>query len=146
MKTIARIIALLSAVGVANGSYLTYLFIQKQYFPASITVCDINDTLSCSKILTSPYSKFLGLPICSIAIVVYITIVVLALLAAHKARPQNYFFTIALLTAAATAFNIVYIHNEYVFLKALCIFCVFCTGLVITNLVLSIIGYLKSAR
>lgn len=146
MKILARTIALLSAVGVANGAYLTYLFIQKQYFPELTTVCDINDTLSCSKVLTSPYSQFLGLPICSIAIAVYLAVFVLALLAAKKANPQHYFFAIALLMAAGAVFNIVYIHNEYVFLAALCIFCLFCTGLVITNLILAIIGYAKAAK
>lgn len=147
MKTSAKIIIGCSVLGFLNALYLTVLFIEKTFLGSTgPSVCDINATWSCSDVITSPFSKFLGVPICTVALFIYPAIVILAILALKKKKAKNYFYAISILSAMGMMMNVIYLNNEYAFLNAICLFCTFCLVLIITNLVASIVGYAKAEK
>lgn len=144
-KTHSKILIISSLLGLLNGSYLTWLFINLTYFsPQTQSFCDINSQITCSSIVTSKYAQLFGLPICTIAAGVYLIMIILAILSHRSSTPKNYFFTIALLSSAGAMMNIIYTHNEWLFLKSICALCLFCLVFILTNLVTSILGYLKA--
>ena len=144
-KTYSKILLISSILGLLNGSYLTWLFINLTYFsPQTQSFCDINSQISCSSIVTSRYAQFFGLPICTVAGSVYLIMIILAILSHRSEKPKNYFFAIALLSSAGTMMNIIYTHNEWLFLKSICALCLLCLVFIITNLVTAILGYLKA--
>lgn len=145
MKAAAKTIFILSVLGVINASYLTYLFIQESYLGSTGTsFCDINSTVSCSNVILSPYAQLFGVPICTIALFVYPALIVLSLLALKKKNPQPYFFSIGILSAMGTMMNFIYVYNEFVFIGAFCLLCIICGVFILTNLILSIVGYAKA--
>jgi uncharacterized membrane protein len=145
-RTLSKIILGSSILGVLNGGYLTYLFIKLTYFAGEgASFCDFNNRFTCSSIVTSKYAQFFGLPICTYAMVVYLIMVVLALNTLKKKKnPKNSFYAISVLSGMGMMMNIIYTHNEYVFLNAVCTLCLVCLGLIIINLIASIKGYAKS--
>jgi uncharacterized membrane protein len=147
MKASAKVIIVSSILGFLNALYLTILFVQKSILgDKSSSVCDINSTMSCSSVITSPYSKLFGLPVCTIAMFVYPAIVILAYLALKKKAVKNYFYAISLLATAGMMMNIIYTYIEYEFIRSVCLFCLICLVLIVTNLVMSIRGYSKAAK
>lgn len=144
MKAAAKTIIILSILGVLNAGYLTYLFVQERQGGLTTTFCDINNTLSCSSVITSPYAQLFGVPICTIALFVYPFLILLAALSLKEKTPKDYFFALGILSAMGTTMNLIYIYNEFAYIGAFCILCIVCGLLIITNLIVSIIGYSKS--
>jgi uncharacterized membrane protein len=145
MKIPAKIIIASSSLGFLNALYLTYLFFMKTYYgDKSASVCDINQTLSCSSVITSPFGKLFGLPICTIAMFVYPAILILAVFALKKAKSRNYYYAISILSAMGLMMNVIYLYNEYTFVGAICVLCTTCLVMILTNLVASIVGYSKA--
>lgn len=142
----SKIIISLSVIGTLNASYLTYVFLrktalEKAFGPLNGSLCDINETFSCSKIVTSEYAQFLGVPVCTLALLVYPALITLALLALRNKAPRNYFYAISIISAMGFMLNAVYVYNEYVHLSAICVLCLVCMVIITTNLILSIFGY-----
>ncbi len=143
-KTSALTIITVSLIGMLNAIYLTYLFLQDKWGEAEKSFCDINSSLSCSSVITSKYAQFLGVPVCTIALFVYPVLIVLAWMTLKAKKTRNLFYGISLLSAMGLMLNIVYIYNEMVYIKALCVLCILCTVFILTDLVMSMIGYSKS--
>ena len=144
MKTSAYTIIAVSALGMLNAVYLTFLYLREQSGAAAVGICDINSTLSCSSVVSSPYALFLGVPVCSIALLVYPVLIALAGLTLKRANTRNLFFAISLLAAMGLMLNLVYIYNEVVYIQALCLLCILCTVFILTDLLMAIRGYAKS--
>jgi uncharacterized membrane protein len=145
MKAAAKTIIVLSILGVINAAYLTYLFIKQSLSKVPInTFCDINNTFSCTSVITSPYAQIFGISICTIALLVYPVLIILAWVALQKKNPQNLFFAIAIIAAMGTMMNLLSIYNEYAFIGSYCALCILCSLFIITILIMSIIGYAKS--
>jgi len=143
-KTSAKTIIIVSAIGMLNAIYLTYLFLQDKWGEAEKSFCDINASLSCSSVITSKYAQFLGVPVCTIALFVYPVLIALAWMTLKRKKTRNLFYAISLLSAMGLMLNIVYIYNEIIYIKALCALCILCTVFIATALVMSILGYSKS--
>ena len=143
-KTSALTIITVSLIGMLNAIYLTYLFLQDKWGEAEKSFCDINSSISCSSVITSKYAQFLGVPVCTIALFVYPVLIVLAWMTLKAKKTRNLFYGISLLSAMGLMLNIVYIYNEMVYIKALCVLCILCTVFILTDLVMSMIGYSKS--
>jgi uncharacterized membrane protein len=145
MKAAAKTIIVLSILGILNASYLTYLFIREAYIGSTgATFCDINPSVSCSSVIVSPYAQLFGLPICTIALLIYPVLLILAILALKKKQPKNIFFTLGLLASMGMMMNLIYIYNEYAFIGSYCLLCIICSLLIITIFIMSIVGYVKS--
>ena len=143
---LARFILILSSLGFLNASYLTYFFIQKTFFNNPYSICDISNTLSCSSVITSPYAQFFGLPGCTIALIVYPVLIFLAYRALCNKKPQIPFFWLSVFSGMGLVMNYILIYNEYAFIKAYCILCIFCSFVITAIFASSITGFLKSVR
>jgi uncharacterized membrane protein len=145
MKLSARTIIVVSTLGMLNAAYLNYIFLQEKWGMGEKNFCDINTSLSCSSVVTSPYAQFLGVPVCAIALFVYPVIIALAWTALKKTKTRNLFYAISLISAMGLMLNLVYIYNEAVYIKTYCVLCLSCTLIILTDLVMSIRGYAKSS-
>lgn len=141
MKFYAKTIAVLSSLGTLNALYLTSLFVRSRWQANASSVCDFNATVSCTSVITSPYALFLGVPVCSIALLVYPVLIGLAITALRRQRTRNLFYATSLLSAMGLTLNSVYVYNEVVHVGAVCVLCVACTVLIALDLVASVRGY-----
>lgn len=144
MKFSAKTILFASALGLLNSGYLTALFLTDKWGQVEKSFCDINTQLSCTNVITSPYAQFFGVPVCTIALLVYPVLIVLAWMALKRAKTRNLFYAIGLLSSAGLMLNLVYIYNEIVYIKSICALCILCSLFILTDLVMSIRGYSKS--
>ncbi len=146
MKTYAKAIIGLSAFGTLNALYLTVLFLRTKWQEHVSSVCDISSTTSCTSVITSPFALFLGIPVCSIALVVYPLLVVLGFAALRRRKTRDLFYAASILSAMGLMLNVVYVYNEFVHIGAICILCVGCTVIIALDLIASIRGYQLSAE
>jgi len=141
VKNYAKAIIGLSLLGTLNALYLTSLFVHNKWGAPASSVCDINSTVSCSNVIASPYALFLGVPVCSIALVVYPILIWLGLAALRREKTRDLFYAASILSALGLMLNVVYIYNEIVHIGAICILCFGCTVLIALDLLASIRGY-----
>ncbi len=144
MKNYARAIIGLSAVGTLNSLYLTILFLRSKWQENVSSVCDINATTSCTSVITNPHALFLGVPVCSIALIVYPVLIVLASLTLRREKTRDLFYATSILSAMGLMLNAVYLYNEVVYIRAICPLCVGCGILITLVLLSSIRGYQRS--
>lgn len=141
LKSYAKAIIGLSSVGTLNALYLTILYVQNKWGTPAGSVCDINATTSCASVITSPYALFLGVPVCSIALIVYPVLIALGIAALKRETTRGLFYATSILSAMGLMLNAVYVYNEFVHIGAICILCVGCTVLIALDLLASIRGY-----
>jgi len=141
----AKSIMVFSLLGALNGGYLTYVFWKNTFGSGGSSFCDINSLFSCSSVVTSPYAQFFGAPVCSWAIAVYLIMVLLAYKALKKTAAKGYFYAISVLSGMGIMMNVIYLHNEWVFLSTLCLLCTICLIFITMNLILSVMGH-KAAK
>lgn len=146
MKTYAKAVIALSIFGAANALYLTVLFAQNTWGEAAKSFCDFNSEASCTDVITNRYSQFLGVPVCTIALLVYPILAGLGYAALKRSRTRNLFYTASILSAMGLMLNVVYVYNEVVYIKAICVLCVGCTVVISLVLLSSIRGYLLSTE
>jgi len=146
LKFYAKAIVFLSSVGTLNALYLTSMFVRNRWHASGPGVCDFNATVSCTSVITSPYALFLGVPVCSIALLVYPALVALAVAALRRARTRDIFYVTSLLSAMGLMLNVVYVYNEVVHIGAICVLCVACTILIALDLLASVRGYQLSEQ
>jgi len=145
MKRYAKALIGFSALGTLNALYLTILFLRTKWAEHVSSVCDINATTSCTSVITSPFARFLGVPVCSIALIVYPLLIALGIAALRRRRTRDLFYGASLLAAMGLMLNVVYVYNEFVHIGAVCILCVGCTVLIALDLIASVRGYQLSA-
>ncbi len=146
MKKYAKAIIVLSSIGALNALYLTSLFIRTKWQEHVSSVCDINSYTSCTSVITNPHALFLGVPVCSIALVVYPVLIALGVAALKREKTRNVFYVASILSAMGLMLNAVYVYNEVVYIEAICILCVGCTVLITLVLLSAIRGYLLSTQ
>jgi len=146
MRTYAKAIIGFSFLGAINALYLTTLFVRTKWAEHVSSVCDINSYASCTSVITNPHALFLGVPVCSIALIVYPILIGLGFAALKRQRTRDLFYAASILSAMGLMLNAVYVYNEIVFIDAVCILCVGCTVLITLDLIASIRGYQLSAE
>lgn len=152
MKIASKTIMTLSTFGFINAMYITFLFIQNKMNDvinwggdtATGSFCDINSSFSCTNVIMSPYAQIFGVPICTIALLVYPALFILAYKALQSKNPRNYFYSLSVISAMGFMFNLLFVHFEYLTLKTFCLLCLICLVFITINLIMSIRGYLKS--
>jgi len=138
MKKKYLIIIILSLIAIVNATYLS----QKAYYFQTLesytgtSVCDINDTMSCSIVLQSSYSKVFGVPFPYIALAVYPVILVIAFLGIRR-QSLVPIKIISGLSFAGMLFNFFIMYREIVFVKAFCVLCFICTLIIISIFTIS---------
>jgi uncharacterized membrane protein len=143
-RTPAKILLTLALLGLANALYLTYQYYVLTHTDLTTLPCDLNALFSCSSVLLSPHAQLLGLPVCSVAIGFYLVLLAVAYRALRVVRPRHHYMALSVLASSGLTLNLVYIHNEYVFLGVLCVLCLVCGAIVATSLATAIYGYSRS--
>ena len=146
MKKYAKALIGLSSLGAVNALYLTTLFLRTKWQEHVSSVCDMSSYASCTSVITNPHAQFLGVPVCSIALIVYPILVGLGVAALRRQKTRDIFYAASILSAMGLMLNVVYVYNEVVYIEAICILCVGCTVLIALDLFASIMGYRRSAE
>jgi protein-disulfide isomerase/uncharacterized membrane protein len=85
-----RLLAAISAIGVALGAVSTWVHHRITSSGGAYTsFCNVNDTVNCDEVVTSPYGMLLGLPVSVWAIGFYVVLFGFALRAALPASPER---------------------------------------------------------
>ncbi|MCK9272479.1 vitamin K epoxide reductase family protein [Candidatus Gracilibacteria bacterium] len=133
-------ICILSFIAFVNASYLTYNNYKIEQNIGKIgSFCDINNTLSCSNVLSSPYSKIFGLPFTAYAMIVYPIIFVIAFLGITSVLKKSEKI-IAILGLGGILFNSYFIYQEFANIGSYCPLCMLCSAIIITIFILALIG------
>lgn len=145
MKKLIAICAL-SVVAFFNATYLTTQNYKIEHATANWQIssfCDLNNTFSCTNVLSSPYSKIFGLPFTAIAMVVYPVLFLIAYLGISGIikKPFN---ILIFLSAGWILFNSYFIYQEYANIWSYCPLCLLCSAIIITIFILSCIWVKKS--
>lgn len=146
MKRYAKALIVLSSLGAVNALYLTTLFLRTKWQEHVSSVCDMSSYASCTSVITNPHAQFLGVPVCSIALIVYPVLVGLGIAALRRQKTRDIFYAASILSAMGLMLNVVYVYNEVVYIEAICVLCVGCTVLIALDLFASIMGYRLSAE
>jgi uncharacterized membrane protein len=146
MKKYAKALIVLSSIGAVNALYLTTLFVRTKWQEHVSSVCDMNSYASCTSVITNPHAQFLGVPVCSIALIVYPILIGLGFAALKRRRTRDLFYAASILSAMGLMLNVVYVYNEVVYIEAICVLCVGCTVLILLDLIASIRGYQLSTE
>ncbi|MDD2486932.1 MAG: vitamin K epoxide reductase family protein [Candidatus Gracilibacteria bacterium] len=144
MKKLITICAL-SILAFINATYLTvqnYKIEQAENIGQISSFCDLNNTFSCTNVLSSPYSKIFGMPFTAVAMVVYPVIFLIAFLGIGGIIKKP-FIILALMGIGGILFNSYFIYQEYANIGAYCPLCLLCSGMIITIFILSCIGFKK---
>ncbi len=88
----------------------------------------------------------MGVPVCTIALIVYPLLIALAALTLRRSGTRNIFFLITVLASMGLMLNLVYIYNEFAYIQAVCVFCIVCTFLIAANMILGVRGYFQSTE
>jgi uncharacterized membrane protein len=90
--------------------------------PGGSSVCDINSFISCSQVIYSRYSSFMGISL-SIWAALYFTIAILTATAYLAVKKQTAMKTYWGISIAALPIIAILIYIEILVIKALCIYC-----------------------
>ena len=132
-------ICILSFIAFVNASYLTYnnYKIEQNIWKIG-SFCDINNTLSCSNVLASPYSKIFWIPFTAYAMLVYPIIFVIAFLwiTLVLKKPER---VLVILWWGWILFNSYFIYQEFANIWSYCPLCMLCSAIIITIFVLALV-------
>ncbi|MBU0460761.1 MAG: vitamin K epoxide reductase family protein [Nanoarchaeota archaeon] len=141
-KRLLKIIFFLSLFGIVLSSYLLNLHYIEAKKP-----CDINETLSCSKVSSSKYSELLGIPVALFGLLGYVFLGLLSLESFYQKKLKLKIVwlkglfssrTIFLFSLLALLFSFYLTYAEFFLIKALCILCLVSQ---ITIMGISLSGY-----
>jgi uncharacterized membrane protein len=146
MMVYAKAVVVLSLLGTLNALYLTLHFVQNTWGTAVKSFCDLSEQASCSAVIVSPFALFLGVPVCTVALMVYPVLVVLGVMALRKPRTRDLFFVASVLAGMGLMLNSVYVYNEFAHIHAYCPLCIVCTFLIAGVLYSAVRGYFASVQ
>jgi uncharacterized membrane protein len=134
-KNTVHIVLLLTAL--SASAYLTYLG-----FAQSSSICDINDTFSCSAVSSSEYGEFLGIPTALFGLAFVFTNIALFILTNKSLKIDSLLRDIRLfLNTVAAMFALLLIYLQAFEIGAWCVFCI-----IFDTATLIYTGYLYSQK
>lgn len=156
-KTKLIIISIISVIAFINAFYLSYDWIfnvhesQSMYFLPTWNIeqwwsfCDINETLSCSAVLSNPLSQIYGIPFPVIALFVYPIIFLVAILwILGKIRKPTKI--LMFMWFGGMMFNGYFIFQETFNIGAFCPLCLMCSAIITTIALLSLSEEIKQCK
>jgi uncharacterized membrane protein len=137
LKNKYLVIVLLCLVALVNAVYLSYEAYQYMYAGVEVSsVCDLSQSISCTEVLKSPYSRVFGIPFPWIALVVYPILLALAYMG-YRTKNILYAKVIQVLVFCGMLFNFFIIYREIFYIYAYCILCLICTLIIVSIFVVS---------
>lgn len=131
-------IIILAFLGIINAFYLSYeayqIVFAEQTSLLGTSVCDINETFSCTSFFNDPRSLIFGIPFPMIAAVVYPILFGLSLFVFFK-KNLTAIKTITVMAFMGLAFNGYVISQEFI-VGTFCPLCMMCTGYILTIAIL----------
>jgi uncharacterized membrane protein len=109
----------LALAAVAVSGWLTIA----HYTSSKLLVCTGNGTIDCTRVTTSPQSRFLGIPVAVLGLAWSIAMVALCLPAAWRATATWIRYARIGLSAAGVAFILWLIYAELFVIRAICLWC-----------------------
>ncbi len=135
MKTFKNkylLIVVLCLVALVNAVYLSYEAYLYMYTGVEVSsVCDLSQSISCSEVLKSPYSRVFGIPFPWIALAVYPILLALAYMG-YRTKEISYAKVIQVLAFCGMLFNFFIIYREIFYIYAYCILCLICTLIIVS--------------
>lgn len=120
-----------AAVGFAISLYGLWVERKKKENTNYKPVCDISDTISCSKPIMSPWGKLFGISNAYVGLITYLAMMVLAVLGL---QPLALYGAVGLVLFSAFLAYILFVK-----IKAVCLICI---SIYVVNLALLICAYL----
>lgn len=124
-ETTLHIILYLSIIGILISGYLTAI-----HYQHTSAVCDISDTISCSKVSASSYSEIFSIPVSIIGGIGYILLAGLSFILLRwkfnieKEKKVILIKTFLAITAIALVFSLYLSYVEFAIIHTICIFCI----------------------
>jgi len=138
--TLRRAGIVLAIIGALVAAYLTVM----HYTTAVPLVCSQNGLIDCARVITSPQSVWLGLPVAGVGLVW--CLVMLALWVKSGPGQPGWLNPVRMGWAALGGVTVVYlVYVELVEIGHLCIWCTALHVVILTLLVLSILAWPPSA-
>ena len=123
---------ILAVIGLLLSIYSYYVEYCHEHDNNYKAVCDISDTVSCSKAFSSPYGKILGVSNAILGLLFYIVVIFLVML------KQD---VLVFLVALAGVLSSVYL--AYLLYFKVKSYCVVCTSIYVVNILLLVFSYLQ---
>ena len=133
MKRAAQATLALAIAGLAVSVTIAWVHARLEAQPAYISFCNVNQSVNCDRVLTSPYAHFAKVPVAWWALASYVLQVALAIavLRAERATRRRQAATLLFITAAwGAAFSI---YLAVVSLGVLRTVCLLCSTLYVVN-------------
>jgi uncharacterized membrane protein len=128
MTTHARAILLtLAVLGLIASSWALYVHYRLQSDPTYVSVCEVNETVSCQQVLTSQYGSVLGVPVAAGGAIWALLVFLLSAFGLKEpksetaSRVAGYIFVLSTL-GLATVFYFGYV--SFFVLKTACLLCI----------------------
>jgi protein-disulfide isomerase len=130
--------ALVAAIGVAVALTIAWIHAQLDASGGAYTsFCNVNSSINCDRVLTSPFAKLFGVPVAWFAIAAYVGIAAAFVLAARS--PQNgrtWIRLAALGVVGGAAFSLWMAYVSFSILNTVCLMCMGLYAVVIALLAL----------
>lgn len=115
-------ILLLSLLGLADASYLTYEHYQKIIPPCVVSHFLPAIILDCGKVLRSSYSVVFGVPLTTFGIVQY-SLILIAIILFMIYKKKIYVYWLILQSMVGAIFSLYFMYVQIVILKSICAYC-----------------------
>jgi uncharacterized membrane protein len=119
-KTLITILLIVSAIGIADASYLTY-----EHYNQGIVPCSIG---GCETVLTSDYATLGEIPISLFGIIFYALVFILGLLILKKGMLPTLINSIIGLATAAFLASLGLIYLQLFVIESICLYCMLSAG------------------
>ena len=123
---------ILAVVGLLLSLYAYYTEYRHEKDKNYKAVCDLSDTVSCTKAFSSPYGKIMGISNAVLGMLFYIAVIVLVML------KQDFLVFLAAIAGVLSSIYLAYL--LYFKVRS---YCVVCTSIYIINILLLVFSYLQ---
>lgn len=139
-KAVLISVIILALAGAIDSAYA----LREHYAPLGSASCDINETVSCTRVNQSQYSDFQGVPVAAIGIAGYLFLAAMATVTLAGALRRNAGMAVLLATATvALLFSARLTYAELFILGTICPLCVISQVLIAAITALAFIAALR---
>ncbi len=135
LNSVLRILSLVAVCGIALSATIVYVHLQHANSGAGYTsFCNVSARINCDRVLTSPFSAFLGVPVAYLAMLLYTVLALLSESARRAAEPLRRAL-VALIAYAALGSLAFSLYMAVVSVFVLGTICLLCSGLYLAAIV-----------
>lgn len=108
--------------------------------------CGFTETITCDKVLASPYAKFMGIPLGAFGMAYFVVVIMTGITTNTKTTDLQAAFWRLLVMSAGIIGSLSLIYISFVVIGAACPVCMATHAVVITLFVISLVQFLKIKR